>query len=120
MKKTLLFAAIACVICAPIYASDSGMDAEPQLTVTSNDFVRTERVARPIAKPAHKAPCGKCNKCATKTCGTPYERVVNREYFVRETVQTYKPVIHYEPAGTYTTMRAIEQTPKCNECEFNF
>ena len=115
MKKTLLFAAIACVICAPIYASDGG-DVEPQLTVTSNDFVRTERVARPIAKPAPKPACGKCNKCATKTCGTPYERVVNRQYFVRETVQTYKPVIYYEPAGTYTTMRAVEKP--CNKCGF--
>ena len=41
------------------------------------------------------------------TCGEPFERVVNREYFVRETVQQYKPVVHYEPAGTYTTMRAV-------------
>ena len=40
-------------------------------------------------------------------CGEPFERVVNREYFVRETVQQYKPVVHYEPAGTYTTMRAV-------------
>ena len=42
-----------------------------------------------------------------ETCGEPYARVVNREYFVRETVQQYKPVVHYEPAGTYTTMRAV-------------
>ncbi len=41
------------------------------------------------------------------SCGEPFERVVNREYFVRETVQQYKPVVHYEPAGTYTTMRAV-------------
>ena len=40
-------------------------------------------------------------------CGEPFERVVNREYFVRETVQQYKPVVHYEPAGTYTTTRAV-------------
>lgn len=111
MKKTLLFAAIACVICAPIYASDDGMaDFEPKITVTTNDF------ARPVAKPAPKAPCGKCTKCATKTCGAPYERVVRRQYFVRETVQTYKPVIYYEPAGTYTTMRAVEKP--CNKCGF--
>ena len=29
-------------------------------------------------------------------CGEPYTRVVNREYFVRETVQQYKPVVHYD------------------------
>ena len=42
-----------------------------------------------------------------ETCGQPYEEVVNREYFVRETVQQYRPVVQYEPAGTYTTMRAV-------------
>lgn len=42
-----------------------------------------------------------------ESCGEPFERVVNREYFVRETVQQYKPVVHYEPAGTYTTMHAV-------------
>ena len=109
MKKAILFGIIACVICAPVYASDMGEYDEPQLTVTVNDF----------AKPAPKAHCNKCNKCAKKTCGKPFERVVKREYLVRETVQTYKPVIYYEPAGTYTTMRAVEK-PKCNKCEFNF
>ena len=42
-----------------------------------------------------------------ESCGEPFERVINREYFVRETVQQYKPVVHYEPAGTYTTMRTV-------------
>lgn len=117
MKKTILFGAIACVICAPVYASDGGVYAEPEMQTTAEDFVRVERVARPIAAPAPKAPCGKCTKCAQKVCGTPYEAVVNREYFVRETVQQYKPVVHYVPAGTYTTMRAVEG-PKCNTCGF--
>ena len=35
----------------------------------------------------------------------PVEAVVQREYFVRETVQQYKPVIRYVPAGTYTRVR---------------
>ena len=47
------------------------------------------------------------------TCGEPFERVVNREYFVRETVQQYKPVVHYEPAGSYTTMRAVCDDEGC-------
>ena len=37
-------------------------------------------------------------------CGTQ-EQVVKREYFVRETVQQYKPVVHYVPAGTYTRVK---------------
>ncbi len=42
-------------------------------------------------------------------CLQPKEAVVNREYFVRETVQQYKPVVKYVPAGTYTRVR-----PACN------
>ena len=33
------------------------------------------------------------------------EAVVRREYFVRETVQQYQPVIRYVPTGTYTRVR---------------
>ena len=35
----------------------------------------------------------------------PIEAVVQREYFVRETVQQYKPVIKYVPSGTYTRVK---------------
>jgi len=52
---------------------------------------------------------------AGTACGEPFERVVNREYFVRETVQQYKPVVHYEPAGSYTTMRAVCNEYGCNK-----
>ena len=41
------------------------------------------------------------------TCGEPFEKVVNREYFVRETVQQYRPVVSYVPDETYTTMRPV-------------
>jgi len=118
MKKFIVFG-LAATLAGAAFASDGGVygDYNTEMRTTAEDFVRVERVARPIAKPAPKAPCGKCTKCANKVCGTPYEAVVNREYFVRETVQQYKPVIHYEPAGTYTTMRAVE-TPKCNKCGF--
>ena len=37
-------------------------------------------------------------------CGEKQE-VVKREYFVRETVQTYKPVVTYVPDGTYTRVK---------------
>ena len=50
-----------------------------------------------------------------ETCGEPFEEVVNREYFVRETVQQYKPVVTYEPAGSYTTMRAVCGDNGCNK-----
>ena len=41
-------------------------------------------------------------------CGEK-ESVVKREYFVRETVQKYKPVVTYVPDGTYTRVK-----PTCN------
>ena len=50
-----------------------------------------------------------------ETCGEPFEEVVNREYFVRETIQQYKPVVTYEPAGTYTTMRSVCGDMGCNK-----
>ena len=48
----------------------------------------------------------RCNTCG---CGETKEEVVKREYFVRETVQQYKPVVTYVPAGTYTRVK-----PACN------
>lgn len=49
------------------------------------------------------------------TCNrAPIESVVKREYFVRETVQQYEPVVVYVPSNTYTRVRKT-----CNNgCEF--
>ena len=90
MKKTILFGAIAGVICAPIYASDGGVygDYSTEMRTTAEDFVRVERVEKPVVTTIAKPSCTKC-KCGARVCGEPFERVVNREYFVRETVQQY-------------------------------
>lgn len=40
-------------------------------------------------------------------CGRPVEEVVSRQYFVRETVQKYRPVVKYVPDGTYTRTRPV-------------
>ena len=120
MKKTILFGAIACVICAPVYASDGGVyaDYNTEMKTVAEDYTRIERVAQPVVQTvAVKPTCNKCNKCSGRVCGEPFEKVVNREYFVRETVQQYKPVVSYVPAGTYTTTRAVS-APKCNKCGF--
>ena len=45
-----------------------------------------------------------CDTCGCIDCGTQ-EEVVRREYFVRETVQQYRPVVQYVPAGTYTRVK---------------
>ena len=76
-----------------------------------NGIVRTTTQPRPVvaqpapvmARPVYNAPCG-CVNCGTQ------EEVVKREYFVRETVQQYKPVVQYVPAGTYTRVK-----PTCTQ-----
>jgi len=67
-----------------------------------NGVVRTTEkpVARPVVKPVYNATCCGCNK---------KEEVVKREYFVRETVQQYEPVVQYIPTKTYTRVK-----PTCN------
>ena len=67
-----------------------------------NGIVRTIKKPTYTVKPAETCGCDCCD-CAEK------EEVVKREYFVRETVQTYKPVVKYVPAGTYTRVK-----PACN------
>lgn len=77
----------------------NSMRAELNRAVANHHAVITKIIcdeAAPVAEPV-----------AEESCGEPFERVVNREYFVRETVQQYKPVVHYEPAGTYTTTHAV-------------
>lgn len=61
-----------------------------------NGIVRT--VKQPAVKPVYNT-CG-CG-CETK------QAVVKREYFVRETVQTYKPVVQYVPDATYTRVKPV-------------
>ena len=67
-----------------------------------NGVVRTTTQPQPARKPVAARPA--CDTCGCIDCGTQ-EEVVRREYFVRETVQQYKPVVHYVPAGTYTRVK---------------
>ena len=68
-------------------------------------------IVRTTTKPVASAPAVTnnvnvyANSC-TSGCGEKQE-VVKREYFVRETVQTYKPVVNYVPSGTYTRVKPV-------------
>lgn len=66
-----------------------------------NGIVRT--IEKPIARPVKPACTSTCCGCDKK------EEVVKREYFVRETVQQYEPVVQYVPTTTYTRVK-----PACN------
>ena len=46
-----------------------------------------------------------CYTCGC--CAEPMEAVVKRDYFVRETVQQYRPVVRYVPAGSYTRVKRV-------------
>jgi len=70
-----------------------------------NGVVRTTSQPRPVvAQPAPVMARPACPACGCMNCGTQ-EEVVKREYFVRETVQQYRPVVQYVPAGTYTRVK---------------
>jgi len=62
-----------------------------------NGVVRTTVKSQPAPKPVETCGCG-CNE---------KQEVVKREYFVRETVQTYKPVVTYVPSKTYTRVKPV-------------
>lgn len=66
-----------------------------------NGVVKTRTIQNEV-----KPSCG----CSTCSCGEPKEEVIKREYFVRETVQKYKPIVKYVPAGTYTRVK-----PACDQ-----
>ena len=72
-----------------------------------NGVVRTTTKPRNIpVEPAFVAPAPVAPACGCATCGcATQEEVVKREYFVRETVQQYRPVVQYVPAGTYTRVK---------------
>lgn len=67
-----------------------------------NGIVRTRTQAKPVVAKKSYNTCG-CG-CAKK------EEVVKREYFVRETVQQYEPVVQYVPTTTYTRVK-----PACDK-----
>jgi len=46
-----------------------------------------------------------CETCGC--CAAPVEAVVKRDYFVRETIQQYRPVVKYVPSNTYTRVRRV-------------
>lgn len=126
MKKFVLFALLAGIISgvanADVYREDINTCDEAEMRAAldratyehravitivecENGVVKVKTKAKPVAK---KAKCDACDVC--DTCGEKVEQIVKREYFVRETVQQYKPVVTYVPAGTYTRVK-----PACDQ-----
>lgn len=123
MKKFVLFSLIAAlfsnVAMADMYRESIDTCDEAEMRAALDRATRDNRavitivecvdgVVRTTTKPqpARRAAVrpATCDNCGCIDCSTQ-EEVVKREYFVRETVQQYKPVVQYVPAGTYTRVK---------------
>ena len=123
MKKIVLLSLVAILFAntavADIYQESVNNCDEAEMRAALDRAAATNRavitivecdngVVRTIEKPAPRA--AKPASCTAACCGCEQkEEVVKREYFVRETVQQYEPVVQYVPTTTYTRVK-----PTCN------
>ena len=123
MKKFVLFALIAAMFSgtamADVYRETVDTCDEAEMRAALDRATHDNRavitivecdngVVRTTVKSTTKTemfPVTTCADCGCVDCGVR-EEVVNREYFVRETVQQYRPVVKYVPSGTYTRVRS--------------
>ena len=117
MKKFVLFSLIASLFgtaaVADVYRENVYSCDESEMRAVLDRATADKRAVITIVECDNgivrtvKQPAPKMVK-AYNTYGCGYEQeVVKREYFVRETVQTYKPVVQYVPAGTYTRVKSV-------------
>lgn len=117
MKKFVLFSLIASLFgaaaVADVYREDVYSCDEAEMRAALDRATADKRAVITIVECDNgivrivKQPAPKMVKAYnTYGCGCEQE-VVKREYFVRETVQTYKPVVQYVPAGTYTRVKPV-------------
>lgn len=80
-------------------------DVDTVETTTRTETWNDNYVYVPATVPAYVPTydtCGYCNE--------PIEAVVRRDYFVRETVQQYRPIVRYVPSSAYTRVRRVRST----------
>jgi len=132
MKKVFLFSAISVFCAYAAMASDmppaggyyetraencdmNSMRAQLDRATADRRAIITVVKCAPAPRPAMAQisdemeivePTGCCG------CTAPVERVIDRRVYVEETVQQYRPVVRYEPVGTYTRTRRV-----CNTCD---
>lgn len=129
MKKITILPIFAMLACVPAMA-DMHYYAETANNCNERDMMRQldsatlrgRAVTTEIRCNAQAAPVQRVNyraasvAVANPVCNSaaPVARVVGREYFVRETVAVYKPVVKYVQVGSYTNTRPV---CKGNICE---
>jgi len=132
MKKVFLFSAISIFCMGAAMASDmlpaggyyetraencdmDAMRAQLDRATAERRAVITVVKCAPARRPAAAHVSDEMNVVelggACAGCVAPVERVIDRRVYVEETVQQYRPVVRYVPAGTYTRTR-----PAYNEC----
>ena len=124
MKRFVLFSLIAALFSfsanADVYRESVNTCDEHEMRAALDRATQDKRavitivecdngVVRTTTKPTYKVKSVDAYDCGCFDCDKK-EEVVKREYFVRETIQQYKPVVQYVPAGTYTRVK-----PACNK-----
>lgn len=124
MKRFVLFSLIAALFSfsanADVYRESINTCDEGEMRAALDRATQNKRavitvvecdkgIVRTITKPTYTVKPAEVCDCDCGCGCNEKEEVVKREYFVRETVQTYKPVVKYVPAGTYTRVK-----PACN------
>lgn len=123
MKKIFLFSVLS-VFCASIALASDMLPAGGYYETTTQNCDKAAMRETLDRATADRRAVITVVKCAPRVapvmeiadacidCAAPVERVIDRRVYVEETIQQYRPVVHYVPAGTYTRTHRV-----CNECD---
>ena len=112
MKKTILSGLMAGLFCVAAQASDGGLFVEETVNTRTDFRVETVNYANAPRRAVVEQP-----RPCTHACGTPVSVKTHTE--VIDHYQMYQPVVVYQPAGTYSERRIVEQPrPRCNRCGY--
>lgn len=117
MKKVILASVISAITCFSANASDGGVYMETSNVYSGTSVYTNAQTAITTTTPrtsAHRVvvghrPCG----CKRKVVA-PAPVAVKTHTEVIDHYQIYQPVLHYVPAGTYTTRRMVATIHPCN------
>ncbi|MBD5391519.1 hypothetical protein HDR66_01790 [bacterium] len=137
MKRYILLSGLCVLTLSPAVASDmppsggyyeaSVRDCNPtSMRRTLDSLTHSQRAVITVVKCKEAAPVApvhtqyydayvtempRAPRATCADCMAPVERVVDRQYYVTETVQRYAPVVTYVPDGQYTRTRRV-----CDTC----
>lgn len=122
MKKAILLSGLCVLTLSPAVASDmppsggyyevSVRDCNPaSMRRTLDSLTHSRRAVITVVKCAETPAPAPVIHADCVDCLAPVERVIDRQYYVTETVQRYAPVVTYVPSDEYTRTRRV-----CDTC----